>query len=51
MLIVVLFVGGYWLGQSPYAPVQLYYPAGNTPSEIETTFKAAIEKFKSTQTW
>ena len=37
MLIVVLFVGGYWLGQSPYAPVQLYYPAGNTPSEIETT--------------
>ena len=50
MLIVVLFVGGYWLGQSPYAPVQLYYPAGNTPSEIETIFSPFWEAWQLVHT-
>lgn len=38
MLGIFLFIAGYWFGQSPYAPVTFFFPAGNTPDEVAKTF-------------
>lgn len=39
LLAVLLFTGGYLLGQSRIAPIQFLGPAVTTPKEVENTFK------------
>ena len=47
---VALFAGGYWFGQSPLAPVYLFYPQTNAPEEVEEIFAPFWETWQLVHT-
>lgn len=47
---VVIFAGGYWFGQSPLAPVYLFYPETNSPDEVEDIFAPFWETWQLVHT-
>lgn len=50
LLGIFLFIAGYWFGQSPYAPVTFFFPAGYTPDNVAETFSPFWEVWQLVHT-